>query len=93
MSLAPILSAPASHDVASAVAAMNRNTPTACLLSGTVDQSGVLSLHLDKLIGPSRGQGECATFVVTPFSSQLVAEWHGSSSWAGGQVMLRRARP
>jgi hypothetical protein len=61
--------------------------PVSSILTRTVT-NGILQFHLDKTLGD-----RCppASFTLTPFSTQVAAEWQDASC-GGGQMLLTKAK-
>ena len=78
---------PSSHKPATAMDVADFLRPVSSILTGTVT-NGILQFHVDKTLGD-----KCppTSFTLTPFSTQLAAEWHDAAC-GGSQMLLTKAK-
>jgi hypothetical protein len=84
LSRAYTLLIPNLYKSATAMDAADFLRPVSSILTGTVT-NGTLQFHVDKKLGDKP-----TSFTLTPFSTQLAAEWH-EASCSGGQNLLTKA--
>jgi hypothetical protein len=81
-----------SKDRSSAAAvALNRLSPEAAILSGSLD-NGALHFHTDKVVGTDSGGCAPASFTLTPFCPVLIAAEWDEGTCGVNHMILRKAR-
>jgi hypothetical protein len=74
-----------------ASATLNRMSPAAAVLSGTME-NGSIRFHVDKTVSANSNGCAATSFTLTPFgNNQLAAAWQ-EEGCQGGQVILQKAR-
>ena len=74
-----------------AAATLNRMSPAAAVLSGTMENSSI-RFHVDKTVSTNSNGCAATSFTLTPFgTNQLAAEWQ-EEGCQGGRVILQKAR-
>ena len=78
---------PSLHKPATAMDVADFLRPVSSILTGTVT-NGIFQFHVDKTLGD-----RCppTSFTLTPFSTQLAAEWHDAAC-GGSQMLLTKAK-
>jgi hypothetical protein len=74
-----------------AAATLNRMSPAAAVLSGTME-NGSIRFHVDKTVSTNSNGCAATSFNLVPFgSNQLAAEWQ-EEGCQGGHVILQKVR-